>query len=78
MKFRIVLVAAIVSLCEALLASAEPRSISIQSGWSGPLGGLADGVGDGTYVGVSANQPISRMNMCAPRRSESTGWREIR
>ncbi len=63
MKFRIVLVAAIVSLSGALLASAEPRSISVQSGWSKPLGDLAHEVRDGTYVGVSANQPVGHQNL---------------
>src|SRR5207244_4236012 len=63
MKFRIVLVAATMSLCGAPLASAELRSIGVQSGWSTPLGDLADGVRDGTYVGVSANQPIGRQQV---------------
>jgi len=63
MKFRIVLVAAIMSLCGALLASAEPRSISVQGGRSTPLGDLADGVLGGAYVGVSANQPIGRQQL---------------
>jgi hypothetical protein len=58
MNLRIVLVAATFSLCGALRVCAEPRSISVQSGWSAPLGDLADGVRDGTYVGVSASQPI--------------------
>lgn len=63
MKFHIVLVAAILSLCGALLASAEPRSISVQSGRSTPLGDLADAVLDGTYVGVSVNQPVGRQQL---------------
>ena len=63
MKFGIVLVAALLSLCGALLASAEPRSISVQSGWSSPLGNLANEVRPGTYVGVSANQPIGHQRL---------------
>jgi hypothetical protein len=56
---RIVLLAAIASLFGgAMVASAEPRSISVQSGRSTPVGDLADEVGEGIYVGVSANQPI--------------------
>lgn len=59
MKARIVLLVAIASwVGGALVASAEPRSISVQGGPSSPVGDLADGVGDGAYMGASVSQPI--------------------
>jgi len=58
MRFRAVLVAALLSSCGAPRASAEPRSIGVQSGWSMPLGDLTDAVARGTFIGFSANQPI--------------------
>ncbi len=63
MKFRVVLLAAIAWSCGALPASAEPRSISAQAGWTAPYGDLADGVRDGPYVGISANQPIGKQHL---------------